>query len=255
MKKILIIVSLMAASFVNAQSFTINSNTSSTSAVNTGFTLLGGSSYTQNTDSATITPANSVSCNGGGLHTDNSYLRRFDLDGDHGVTGLINVDSVDVGIETAAGATGSQPVEVRLYSINNASALEFVNMTLIGTLVTTVADASAVVQNFVVTGGINGLTDDLVVEFFTPEGQTDGNSFFIGSNDAGQSAPSYIFAAACGLTAITSTGDIGFGNMHIVMVVNATAVAPAVPVPTLSWLSIGLMLMLLVFVTRRQLQK
>ena len=45
---------------------------------------------------------------------------------------------------------------------------------------------------------------------FTPEGQTAGNSFFIGSNAAGQTAPSYLAAAACGVTEPTDTAAIGF---------------------------------------------
>jgi len=40
---------------------------------------------------------------------------------------------------------------------------------------------------------------------------------FIGSNDAGQSAPSYLRSASCGLVEPTDTADIGFPGMHIVM--------------------------------------
>ena len=38
---------------------------------------------------------------------------------------------------------------------------------------------------------------DLVAEVFTPDGQADGNFFWIGSNNNGQTGPSYIAAADC----------------------------------------------------------
>jgi hypothetical protein len=58
------------------------------------------------------------------------------------------------------------------------------------------------------------------VDVFTPDGQVEGNSFFIGSNAGGQNDPSYIAAADCGLTNPGDLAGIGFPNMHIVMVVN-----------------------------------
>lgn len=176
-------------------------------------------SITQSTDTATITSGNSVSCNALGLHTNNSYFRRFDLDGAHGLTSPFSIGSVDIGIEEATGATGSQPVEVRLYSIANGDSLVLANLTLIDSASFSQPDANLIVQNFPVTGTINPLTDDLVVELFTPDGQTAGNSFFIGSNSLGQSAPSYIMAADCSVTEPTETASIGFPDMHIVMIV------------------------------------
>ena len=252
-KKIALLASIILTSNIAfAASFSINSNSLGLSSVNTGYSP-AASSYTQNIDPATITPANSVSCNAGGLHADNSYMRRFDLDGDHGVTGSINIDSVDIGIETAAGTGGTQPITINLYSIANADALLFANLNNIGTLSANVADASAVIQNFVVTGTIDGTTDDLVVEVFTPDGQGAGHSFFMGSNTAGQIAPSFIAAAACGITEPTDTAAIGFPTMHIVMTINASnaALAPPTPVPSLTWLGLALMVLTLGFFGRR----
>ncbi len=254
-KKIALIASIILTSNVAfAASFSINSNSLGLSSVDTGYNP-AASSYTQNIDPATITPANSVSCSAGGLHADNSYIRRFDLDGDHGVTGSINIDSVDIGIETAAGAGGTQPITINLYSIANADALLFANLNNIGTLSTNVADAATVIQNFVVTGTINGTTDDLVVEVFTPDGQAAGHSFFMGSNAAGQIAPAFISAAACGITEPTDTAAIGFPDAQFVMTVNASnaavALAPPTPVPSLTWLGLALMVLTLGFFGRK----
>ncbi len=252
-KKIALLASILLTSTLSfSASFSINSDSLGLSSVNTGFSPLA-SSYTQNIDPATITPANSVQCGAGGLHADNSYMRRFDLDGDHGVTGSINIDSVDIGIESATGNGGTQPVTVNLYSIANADAFLFANLTNIGTLNTNVADVAAVVQNFIVTGTINGATDDLVVELFTPDGQVAGHSFFYGSNATGQIAPTFIAAAACAITEPTDTAVIGFPDAQIVMVVNASnaALAPPTPVPSLTWLGLALMVLTLGFFGRR----
>jgi len=209
----------------------------------------GGVVLTQSTDPATIIAGNSVSCNGGApdfFHADNNYMRRFDLDGEFGITGSLTVDSVDVGIESATGAGGSQPISIILHSIANADTLTFANLTEIGRLDTTIADAAAVIQNFVVTSSaVNPATDDLVLDVFTPDGQTDGNTFFIGSNNLGETAPSFLAAASCGINGPTATGDIGFPGMQIVFSVNATVgggnvVLPPPPaVPTMN--SFGLL--------------
>jgi hypothetical protein len=60
-------------------------------------------------------------------------------------------------------------------------------------------------------------SDVLAVEVFTPNGQAASNEFFIGSNASGQSGPSYIKAADCGLATIGDLAGIGFPNMHVVM--------------------------------------
>ena len=178
-------------------------------------------SLTQSTDFVTVTSGNSVACHSGGSHTENSYYRRFDLDGEFGLFQTLQIDSVDIGIETAAGGSGSQPVEVRLYAIANADTLVLANLTPISSTSFSQADASLIVRNFPVTGTIEPSTDDLVVELFTPDGQAAGHSFFIGSNTLGQTAPSYIRAPDCGIPEPTDSAAIGFPLMHIVMIVHS----------------------------------
>lgn len=178
-----------------------------------------GRCITHSTDQSTITQFNSVSCNAGGLHTDNSYMRRFTL-ADFGIADTFNVASVDVGIETAAGATGSQPVDVNLYTIATGTPLTFANLGApIGTTNATVADQAMTVLNIPVTGAAPAGAD-LVVEIFTPEGQTAGNSFFVGSNPNGQTGPTYLAAADCGVPEPLDTASIGFPDMHLVLLVH-----------------------------------
>ncbi len=66
----------------------------------------------------------------------------------------------------------------------------------------------------------------VILELNTPDGQPGGNSFFIGSNAAAETGPSYLSAAACGVNVPTTTAAIGFPNMHILL-----SAAGTVPVP------------------------
>src|SRR5204862_4100079 len=80
---------------------------------------------TQST-SQTITTGNSVSCNNGTGHTDNSYWRAFSMGG----IGGYNVSSVSFGVESA---NVTQSVTVRLYTTMNFPAGFPGSLTQIGT--------------------------------------------------------------------------------------------------------------------------
>ena len=179
--------------------------------------------------SQTIQSGNSVACSAGGIHADNSYLRVFTLS-DFGIDDEFTVINVEVGIETAAaGSGGSQPAKVRLYTLNGD--LKWANMTLIGSADVTVEDQDLTIISVPVAGVVPA-GGKLVVEFFTPDGSSDGNSLFVGSNNLGQTAPSYIAAADCHIDEPTDTKDIGFPDMHIVM--NVTGSVPEHPIPWLT---------------------
>jgi subtilisin-like proprotein convertase family protein len=171
--------------------------------------------------SQAITSLNSVSCNAGGLHTDNSYVRRFTL-GDFGITSDFQVQQVEVGVEVATGTGGTQPVTVNLYTWDPSDPFTFANFTEIGTADVSVPDQSATILTVPVTGTAPA-GSTLVVELFTPNGQTAGHSFFVGSNADGQTDASFIAAADCGIAEPTDLAVIGFPNMHVVM--NVTGIA------------------------------
>lgn len=167
--------------------------------------------------SQSILAANSVHCGNTGqpYHTDNSYLRQFKLS-DFGIVNDFSISSIDIGMESAVGASGSQPSVVNLYTWDESTAFQFVNFSLIGTANVTVVDQSLTVLNVPVTG-VAPAGSTLVVEFFTPDGTTTLNSIYIGSNDAGQTAYTYLAAVDCGLTNPVTTDSIGFPDMHLVM--------------------------------------
>lgn len=173
---------------------------------------------TQSLNQTNIVTFNSVSCNAGGLHTDNAYLRVYDLPA-LGYNNDFFVESVTFGVETAtAGSGGSQPATVNLYTLSGP--LAYANLTLIATQATTIPDTSSALLTVPVSVTVPA-GSILVVELFTPEGQTDGSSFFIGSNTDGQTGTSYIAAGDCGFSEPTDLAVIGFPSMHILLDVTA----------------------------------
>jgi hypothetical protein len=178
----------------------------------------GTSLITQSTSQA-ITALNSVSCNASGLHADNAYSRSFNM-----ATFPAGFDlcAVEIGIEQAtSGAGGVQPVTLNVYS-HTGAAYPGGTTTLVSTQALSVADQAATILSAPITGNIPAGAD-LVVEVFTPDGQTAGHTFFMGSNAGGESGPSFIEAADCGITTPTATSAIGFPNMQIVLNARGTA--------------------------------
>jgi hypothetical protein len=191
--------------------------------------------------SQAITSLNSVSCNNGIGHTENSYYRAFTLS-TFGITNTFDVQSVDIGVEQASAGGGagsqspskfqkrgfssapsgggSQPITVKLYTSSSPFPTGFPgSLTLIGQTDTTISDQALSIVNIPVTGSAPA-GSELVVEILTPDGRPAGNLFFIGSNSAPETGPSFLRAPDCGVTTPTTTAAIGFPGMHIVLNVN-----------------------------------
>ncbi len=179
-----------------------------------GFGIVGKAvTLWQNTNTTTIIANNSISCNLAGEHDDNSYWRAF-TPSTFGQTGTFTVTGVRIGVEEAtAGMGGNQPITVRIYT-NSGGAFPAGTRTLIGSLNTTIANGNLFFQDFAVTAPPLPVTTQIVVEIFTPDGQAVNHRFFIGSNNLGQSAPSYISAADCGAPNPTNVANAGAPNMH-----------------------------------------
>jgi hypothetical protein len=178
-----------------------------------------GSTFLTQSTSQSIAALNSISCNSGGLHTDNSYFRAYDMSG---YPDGFDVCEVQIGIESAAagapgvGAGVTQPLTVNVYS-NSGAAFPTGTLTLVGTAAVNVADQALTVLTVPLAASVPAGALEMVLEVFTPNGQTAGHSFFIGSNSLGESAPSYLQAPACGAVVPTPTGALGFANMQIVL--------------------------------------
>jgi N-acetylneuraminic acid mutarotase len=181
-----------------------------------------------------IVSGNSVACNDGFGHTDNSYWRAFNMSTFTGGQ-QYDVTSVDFAIEqaTSGGGTG-QPVRVRLYA-NHGSPFpggDWQSNMIADSGEINIPDQSLTIFNLPISVTVPAGTLELVYELFTPNGQAVGNLFFVGSNPDGQSADSYLSAADCGVTVPTPTQDIGFPNMMIVFNVNGSCPGGVTPTPT-----------------------
>ncbi|NLG19943.1 MAG: S8 family serine peptidase [Actinomycetales bacterium] len=199
----------------------------------------GGEVTLTHSTSNEVVTANSVACSPdeGFSTVDNGYLRHFALS-DLGVTGDLSVTSVSFGVE--AMRPTAETVGVNLYRmIDPAGAFVYSNFEALGSTSYTVEPMEAQVVTVPVTAEVPA-GSTLVVEVDAPD-LGGSAAFFIGSNAAGQSAPSYLRSATCGLDEPTDTAAIGFPGMHIVMSVTgeaeasgATCAAPGDP----AWLSV-----------------
>jgi len=175
--------------------------------------------------SNTVVFHNSVACATPSGHSNNSYWRAYDP-AEYGITHDFAVCNVQIGVEEASSGSGTgQPITVNLYSSNQPFPTGFPgSLTLIGTTGSiNVADQNLTLLDVPVTGTLpQGL--QLVVEVFTPDGQLDGNFFFIGSNAQTETHPSYVSAAACSNPTPVTTAAAGFPDMHIVETVTGAEI-------------------------------
>lgn len=152
---------------------------------------------------------------------ENSYYRLFDL-GAEGVSGDLDVSEVHVGIESAVTPDDSaQPIAVRLHEVNGAFLLA--NMTELASAEVDVEPQTGTILDVPLETRVDA-GSQLAVEVFVPNSTVVGRLLFIGTNDAGQSAPSYIRAPLgnCAITEPTDFGNpaIDFPDVHIVLSVS-----------------------------------
>jgi hypothetical protein len=189
---------------------------------------------TQSSDSATITPANSIGCvsQGSGVTRENSYYRAFTLT-EHGVTSGFAVSEVTFGVEQAVARNGgAQPATVKLYGYTGlvGATLNPGAMAMLATAPIQIADApqptfvSVPITGDVPAGGT--FVIEIAIADSDPDEDGDGHVFFVGSNVAGQTKPPYLRAPVTGCdlavpTQLTMVGP-GFPNMHMVLTVTGT---------------------------------
>src|SRR5690606_17392504 len=140
--------------------------------------------------------------------------RAFDLE-EFGITGNFRVDSVQFGVQIAtSGSEEGQPIIIRLYTTNGD--FPGAPLTLIGSTLYSLPDQSLSIASVPVSAtAFSGTT--LVVELLSPDGDAGPNNFFIGSNNAGETDPSYMSMPACGATAPTPMADFGYDDIHFVL--------------------------------------
>ncbi len=169
-------------------------------------------------DENTVLAANSISCSQTGQHRDNRYMRTYPL-AEAGITTDFAVTSVDVGIETAESTGATQLIDVRIHTL--AGAFVLANLTQIASETVAVPPQTGSILNVPIVGVVPA-GSTLVVEVHTPDGVGPGNSFFIGSNRAGEDSPSYLVADDCANPEPTAAGALGVPGLIMSIVLNVT---------------------------------
>lgn len=201
-----------------AQSFTANPNQNQQllqSQIALPQAVCGNTTITQS--SSQIVSAFGFGCNSSNIVRENSFYRVFELTS-FGISEDFDVCAVQIGISQAFSPGGEQPAMVNLYTSNQPFPAGFPgSLNLIGsTGVIQIANQNLTILTIPVTGTAP-LGSELVVELFIPDGIAAGNTFYIGNNDLGETAPSYIRAPDCGPTNPVSTSSVGFSFVQYVM--------------------------------------
>ena len=167
------------------------------------------------TTSDQIEPLISISCSDDdGFNLENSYYRVFDLAA-LGITSSFHVTEVGVAVETAmGGGDATQPIDVQLHTLTGD--LQTDNLQSLATETQEVIDRVGGRLEFAFDATVPA-GGKLAVEVHLPDGRDDGNSFYIGANNDGESAPGYIRAPDCGTDQPTTLADIGFPDVDILI--------------------------------------
>ena len=178
---------------------------------------LAPQSITQNVDPNTIVAGTSVAC-GGGQTTDTGWWRLYDISGFP--FGGFCTKNVDYGIETAVGPT--QNITANVWCLGNGLPFIGVYLVLVGTNSQPQPDADLEFFNIPVVGCCETFTQQMAVELLSDNCQETGTcqELFIGCNDLGQTAPSYISADDCGVFDPIDMARVGFPDSHIIQVVH-----------------------------------
>lgn len=197
----------------------------------------GGAFMTQNTNHHTIVDG-TVACGiTGGPTVENSYARSYQI------TAATTIKCVDFAVETNIG--GDWPVRVRLYQDTNGGAPDVANLVQLGgdVNITIPGGASSTFVSAVFPGGGVAVpaNSTLVVELFQacrnpvssagcPPGG-DGGQLYLGSNNLGQSAATYIKAPECGLNDFVDLATVGFPSVHILQALGSGLSVCELPLP------------------------
>lgn len=170
---------------------------------------LSPQSITQSNDTDTVVTGTSVHCP---TAPGTTWYRLFDLDGDHGLTGEFCVEDVDYGIESLG---GNQTLTIVVHCLAEGAPFTNANMVQVGQTVVPHTATALTLHNAAVAGCCDADTEDLAIEL-----TTQAPAFFVGCNNLGQTAPTFIQSASCGLPEPGDLGPIGFPNSHLLLVAN-----------------------------------
>ncbi|WP_428264657.1 hypothetical protein [Haliangium sp.] len=148
-------------------------------------------------------------------HTDNSYMRLFDLS-DLGIVGDLSISSVRFGVELTQSPDGEQPARLFFYTLPNGQNLRFANLDLVAMVDLTIPNLQLAVFEAPVSVQIPA-GSRLVVELSTPTGEFANRFFYAGFNSLGQDAPSFFAAPNCGDFEPVDLAQLDAADAHFVL--------------------------------------
>jgi hypothetical protein len=164
--------------------------------------MSGGTQTLSQTTASTDTQVG-LACGATGYTSRNSYYRVFPL-ANYGITGTWHVTGIDFIVSAAAG-NPSLSVKIGTYNgTTGGQTLNAAGITVVqSTTYTPPSTTTAQPAHVAIAGDVTG---NLVVEIDQgPAGTaTNGMQFYIGANEAGESAPGYISSVDCNLATPTS---------------------------------------------------
>ncbi len=194
-------------------------------------------SLTQST-SQDIVDGDGVSCGSAAGSAGNEFIRVFDLSTMTFDGALLNIQEIEFGVDQLTLGVPSIGLTANVYTLNGS--LSYANMTLVGS---GVLDVTADIDDEIVSIPLDAFVaaDATIVVGVEYPDSGDGSFFFPGANAAGQSGPSYIAAADCGLSDPVSYAAINFPDHHLVMNVVGETGAPETCDVTndIPWLSVS----------------
>jgi len=202
-----------------------------------GFPLGDPCSFTQNEYPDLLEAGSAIACQKAGITTDNRFLRLFDLDGDHGLSGQVCVDSLDYGVEQAV---GDPELTFRVYCVVPGIADDYVldagelDPGLVFSFTTEQPDAELEFFSQPLGGCCDAATQDMVIEIATEDCLENGTcqAYYPGSNFWYPDTTWYIGAPDCGIDDPLAMSLIIFEDSPVVMTVHGTCGSPGVPATT-----------------------
>lgn len=162
----------------------------------------------------------SVACGAEGVTSENHYYKKFNL-ADLGVEDTFHIQSFEFGVENIQTVVDPEVflvVELWKTSLNNFPATfpgpDYTEL-ITKSVTVTEADAETVVS-VEFDDALTVEADEIIIAHVY-HGDLDMQSFYIGSNDAGDDQPSYLMAPGCDIDTPTPVSDLGFNDMFIVM--------------------------------------
>lgn len=164
-------------------------------------------------------------------HEEAAYWRTYRLL-DFGVTNPATVTSVSFGVDEAVSGSGQgQVMEIRIWRDSNPGTFPSISgLQLLASECFILPDIPTPGRWRQTIGDLPVFQpfDTVVVQLIAPSGAADGNTFRLGSNDGGETAPSWFSSTPCNLVLPAPVTQIGFPIMHAQLDIHVATGDPTV---------------------------